>query len=83
MKFVRLGLALVLAATVAACQKGESSVDAKRLEAAAGNAEALGFDSGEKPDARTLLRGASTHSALTIGERFAAGPVPIIARTFA
>jgi quinohemoprotein ethanol dehydrogenase len=43
MKFVRLGLALVLAVTVAACQKGESSVDAKRLEAAAGNAEWLSY----------------------------------------
>ncbi|PZQ58940.1 MAG: PQQ-dependent dehydrogenase, methanol/ethanol family [Phenylobacterium zucineum] len=43
MKLLRVGLALALAATLAACQKEGQSVDAKRLEAAASNAEWLSY----------------------------------------
>jgi len=43
MKIIRLGVALALAASLAACQKAPGSVDAKRLEAAAGNAEWLSY----------------------------------------
>jgi PQQ-dependent dehydrogenase (methanol/ethanol family) len=45
MKIIRLGLALVLATALAACQKtaAPGAVDAKRLTAAAGNAEWLSY----------------------------------------
>jgi quinohemoprotein ethanol dehydrogenase len=45
MNIIRLGLALALAVTMAACQKGPGpgNVDAKRLTAAAGNAEWLSY----------------------------------------
>ena len=45
MKFIHIGLALALAVTLAACQKAASpgNVDAKRLEAAAGNGEWLSY----------------------------------------
>ena len=45
MKFLRIGLAMALALTVAACQKaaGPGNVDAKRLEAAASNGEWLSY----------------------------------------
>lgn len=45
MKIIRLGLALALVASLAACQKTSTSgsVDAKRLEAAATNAEWLSY----------------------------------------
>jgi len=43
MKIIRLGLAVVMAAGLAACQKSPGSVDEKRLAAAAGNAEWLSY----------------------------------------
>ncbi|WP_293906347.1 PQQ-dependent dehydrogenase, methanol/ethanol family [Phenylobacterium sp.] len=45
MKIIRLGVALALALTLAACQKAASpgNVDARRLTAAAGNAEWLSY----------------------------------------
>ncbi|MBL8552908.1 MAG: PQQ-dependent dehydrogenase, methanol/ethanol family [Phenylobacterium sp.] len=43
MKLIRLGLALALAATVAACNKPPGNVDDKRLTAAAGNGEWLSY----------------------------------------
>jgi len=43
MKIIRLGVALALAASLAACQKSPGDVDAKRLEAAATNAEWLSY----------------------------------------
>ena len=67
MRIIKLGLALALAATVAACQKSAGNVDGARIAAADGNGEWVSYGKGYSEQRFSPLDKISTANVGTLG----------------